>query len=298
MNKNSLIFILLLLSGKMFSQNIETVHTDTVSVKDMIANFQQNKKTKEPIDFFDCILGVSETNMTRLVSSPLCNENSNIVSNYHAKWELRHSQLILKEILPIGMTKKQADNMFTMLAKKYGGNYEKGIFASWYTGKLDILDCPYDLFGEWVSKEKISLIVEKGYVTSRNLCGIPQGAMSNCKKNIYFNDGCWTQDLSEISCLEELINKHVESTFAFFERTYSLLLFTDSSRKSSIYILKPQSLSWLDKKIIERLKNVIQILPAGSFSYLETLSGKKYQGRYLYATYNYWDGWRLKDYIR
>lgn len=297
MNKNSLILLLFFFCGKMFSQNIEKVQSDTISVKEMIENFQQNRKVKDSIDLFDCIIGVSEANKARLILSPSCSENSNIVSNYHAKWELRHSQLILKEILPIGMTKKQADNLFTMLAKKYGGSYENGIFASWYTGNLDILDCPYNLFGEWVSKEKISLIVAKGYITSRNLCEMPQGTMSNCEKNIYLNDGCWSQELSEISCLEEFINKNVESTFAFFEKPYSLLLFTNLSGKSTIYILKPQSLSWLDKKIIERLKNVIQNLPVGSFSYLETLSGKKFQGRYLYATYNYWDGWRIKDYI-
>lgn len=297
MNTNSLFLIFLLFCMRIYSQDREVVYPDTVSVKEMIENFQEKRKAAHPIEFYDCINGASETNMARLVVSPFKIKSFGIsADNCHAVWELRYSQLILKRILPIGMTEEQAKTLFSILAKKHGGDFEKGIFASWFTGKLDILDCPYDLFGEWVSKEKTTVVVDKGYVISQKSRRLPEGTMSDCKKELFIDDGCWWRNLNDISCLETFVNKNVESTFTF-EKSYSLLLFTDLSGKSSIYILEPKMLGWLDKKIIKRLKTVIQLLPVGSFSYLETLSGKKFQGRYLKATYTYKEGWVLKDYI-
>ena len=299
MRINSLFLIFLLLCLRIYSQNREFVCSDTISVKEMIENFQEGKKVKHPIESYDYICGVSETNMTRLVMSPFKIGHCDIaMDNCHAVWELFRSQLILKSILPIGITQKEANKLFSMLVEKYGGNKEEGILASWFTGSLDLLDCPYDLFGEWVSKEKTTLIVKKGYVISQKSHIIPEGTMSDCKKKLLFiNDGCWKQDLSDISCLETFINKNVESTFTFFRKSYSLLLFTDLSGKSFIYNLESEKLSGVDEKIIKRLKAAIQLLPVGSFSYLETLSGKKFQGRYLNAIYTYREGWMLKDYI-
>ncbi|WP_343029220.1 DUF5030 domain-containing protein, partial [Bacteroides xylanisolvens] len=90
---------------------------------------------------------------------------------------------------------------------------------------------------------------------------------------------------------------NIESTYTLFKKSYSLLLFTDLSGRSSIYVLEPEKLSWLDERIIKRLKAAIQLLPVRSFGYLETLSGRRFQGRYLNATYTYREGWMLKDYI-
>ncbi|WP_195654130.1 DUF5030 domain-containing protein [Bacteroides sp. 1001136B_160425_E2] len=298
MRINSLFFIFLLLCLRIYSQNREFVCSDTISVKEMIENFQERKNVKSPIEFYDYICGVSETNMTRLVMSPFKIGHCDIaMDNCHAVWELFHSQLILKSILPIGITEKEANQLFSMLVEKYGGNHEEGILASWFTGSLDILDCPYELFGEWVSKEKTTLIIQKGHIVSQKSFCIPERTISHDKKKIFINDGCWEQNLTDISCLEVFVNKNIESTYTLFKKSYSLLLFTDLSGRSSIYVLEPEKLSWLDERIIKRLKAAIQLLPVRSFGYLETLSGRRFQGRYLNATYTYREGWMLKDYI-
>lgn len=298
MKKVNLFLASLLFSGSVLSQISETnERPDTVSVKEMITHFEKREQPLHPLDYYDYIKGVGSVG-ARLIKSPFQVGDPGLsIGNCHAVWESTHSQLMLKEILPIGITQKQADDIFSTLIKKYGGSREEGVLASWVTGALYALDCPYDLFGEWVSKEKIILTVNKGRITSYNPRGIPEGTMHNCKKEPFFYDGCWSGNLSEIGCLQGFINKNIESTFTFTERCYTLLLFTDLAGYSSIYVLEPEKLGWVDKKVIGRLKDAINLLPQGSFKYLETLDGLIFQGRYLKAKYTYRHGWSLEDYI-
>lgn len=294
----NLFIILLYFCGIVYSQNGNVLQSDTISFNDMIKNFLQKKVPSRSINFYDQIKGVGSMNTARLITSPLKLENLGLsVGDCTAVWEVYYSQLILKEILPIGMSKQQADEIFAILARRFGGKNERGIFVSWFTGILHALDCPYDLFGEWVSKDKISLGVKKGYVTIYDPCGIPEGTMHSCKKELFIFDGCWTQNLSEISCLEGFIDRNFESAFTLTKKIYTLLLFTDLTGRSDIYILEPHCLGWYDNIIIKRLKRVIQMLSLGSFKYMETLDGKLFQGRYLKAKYTYRHGWKLKDYI-
>lgn len=298
MKKITYLLAISLFCMKALAQNVgKEVKSDTVSLAKMIQNFKVKKHTS-PIDHYDAIEGINETNTARLTTSPLPTQLPGInTQNYHAVWKGRYSQLILKKILPIGISQQEADRLFESLAKKYGGNREEGIFASWFTGTLTVLECPYNLFGEGVSRDKLVLTVKKGYITSSARSDFPLGTLYNCKKELFFYDGCWEQNLSEIPCLAAFINRQYDSVFSFGEKHYSLLLFTDLSGKSYICTLEPENLGWIDRRVIEKLKNAIALLPQGSFGYMETLGGKIFQGRYLKATYSYRKGWKLQDYI-
>lgn len=52
------------------------------------------------------------------------------------------------------------------LADKYGKN-SNGVPAVWYSGKIDVLLCPLNMFGEIVSREKAVLTISKGIVISQ-----------------------------------------------------------------------------------------------------------------------------------
>lgn len=293
------IIILLPFYERALPQKIDNIiNIDTIPLTEIVSHFSQGKKPLHHLNYYDLIEGISETNISRLITSPFLIKHIDIpTTNCHAIWEKHYSQLLLKKILPIGMSEARAEEIFSMLLKKYGGSREKGIFASWFTGVLNALICPYDLFGEWVSKEKTILTVDKGYITSIDPCGIPRGSLNNCGYGVYIYDNCWNKHLTEIKCLEKFIIENYSPVFTLFQRKYSLLLFTDLSGKSYLHVLKPKTDGWFDKKVISELKKTINKLPIGSFRYLETLDGRIFQGRYLKATYSYQDGWSISDYI-
>lgn len=286
-------------NGNVCSQKpVNRTAIDTVSVKEMVAYFNKGKQPSRPLNYYDAIESVCEANIAKLVVSPVLIKNLDMpATNFHAIWENYYSQLVLKKILPIGMSEARAEEVFSMLLKKYGGSREKGVFASWFTGTLNALICPYNLYGEWVSREKTILTVDRGYITSVDPCGIPRGNLHNCGNGVHINDGCWNRDLPEIKCLEKFIRDNYDPVFTFFQKDYSLLLFTDLSGKSYVHILRPEKMGWFDRRVVSELERTINELPVGSFRYLETLDGRIFQGRYLKATYSYRGGWDLRDYI-
>ena len=273
-----------------------------LSLETMISNFDAAKAPLAPANLIEGF----QTNEVAIVTNdnllPLSYSKANR-KDYQIKWALTYTPSSgepMKRTLTLVQIKgKDATSLMNELTGKYGRN-SKGIPATWYSGKINVLLCPHNLFGEIVSKQKVELTVSEGIITSQINIPIKKGNMENVPKDgMVTLDGCWydTMQYQNLEPLDEFINRKLVKS-PIRSCTLSLLLVTDEQGKESGYVLTPKKNNTKEEKsLIDDLIKRISQLPPWSFGWLETINGDIFQGRYLKAVYSSETGWKFQDYV-
>lgn len=305
--KTYLLLIIMCNACAMFGQHY-------ISVDKMIANFNE-KKEVDNLKNRDVIYGFEEASEAGVfIERTLFPKDLPVENDIYAKWDLVYTSgygqtLYLKKLYSSHKEKNEEAKMYeSKLADKYGKDHN-GIPALWYTGKITILSCPRNLFGEIVTKYVTEFSLEKGKVVSyKYVMDAKRGTMEGSRKPkkgvkyspIQSTDGCWHDNFEyKLDLLEEFVNEASEKQRGFKkEFECSLLLVTNEKGEASGYLLSPEKP--LNKKkqiLVDKLMKRISELPAWSFGWLCTIDGSILQGRYLKATYTSDAGWRFKDYL-
>lgn len=283
------------------SCSVALAQNKTVPISSMISNFSDSKIVKEPMQFidgFEVEAVVCNENMLPLLTPEINSENSRI------KWSLvftPSSNDPLKRTLTLVKVEGENGNSYIdALIEKYGRNSE-GVPAVWVSGKVDVLICPINMFGEIVSREKAVLTISKGIVVSQENVPIKKGEMENNSQKTRMLDGCWYNSMryNDFEELEKFVNNGNGAVRSSVDAlALSLLIVTDNQGKESGYVLSPKKIENLKvKKLVDELLLRINQLPSWSFGWLETIDGSIFQGRYLKAEYSQNNGWKFADYF-
>lgn len=273
--------------------------TKNVPISNMISNFSKfevKKSLIQPIDGFEVDAIIANKDLF-----PFSKQKEKLAYD-KIKWSLLYtpsSNDPLKRTLTLVQVEgKNGINFMEELVEKYGKN-SKGVPAVWYSGKIDVLLCPLNMFGEIVSREKVVLTISKGIVISQENVPIKKGTIEERSQKAMTLDGCWYDSMryNDLGPLEEFVNQDtVKSSIKAF--ALSILIVTDNQGKESGYILSPQKTEKQEEKIlVNNLLNCINQLPPWSFGWLETINGSIFQGRYLKADYSQNTGWSFNDYF-
>lgn len=279
--------------------SIALSQTKTVSISNMISNFSKSEIKDSPMQSIDGF----EVEAVIVNKDLLPSSNQKKKLEYDKlKWSLVYtpsSNEPLRRTLTLAQVKGVNGTSFLdELAKKYGKN-SKGVPAIWYSGDINVLLCPLNMFGEIVSREKVVLTVSKGIIVSQKNVPIKKGNFEKKSQKSMMLDGCWYNDIryNDLKPLEEFVNQKTEklSVKAF---TLSLLIVTNNQGKESVYVLTAQKTENQEEKIlVNKLQERIGQLPPWSFGWLETINGLIFQGRYLKANYSPNEGWKFKDFF-
>lgn len=287
-----------------------------IPVKEMISNYKEQKDV-DALKNYDIIYNIEESPEAGIfMEQSLLPSDLPKPKAIRVEWCFEYSSG-QKAILYLKKTysskEGKADEISTYknkLAEKYGKDY-LGIPAIWYSGKITVLSCPKNLFGEIVTKNVIEFDIDKGQIISRNSLNIAKtGTMETTRSfrpsldikysPIASTDGCWYSNLQyKLDLLEEFVNsklkKHSSLTTKF---GVDILLVTNKKGKASGYLLSPdESMNEEEQALTEQLIKQISKLPRWSFGWLQTINGSIFQGRYLKARYSSDTGWKFEDYL-
>lgn len=274
--------------------------TKTVPISNMISNF--NKSEVKNI-LMQTIVGfeVDAVIANNDLLFPFSKQNIDLEYD-KVEWSLLYtpssSEPLRRTLTLVQVEGENGISLMKELAEKYGKN-SKGVPAVWYSGKIDVLLCPLNMFGEIVSREKAVLTISNGIVISQENVPIKKGNIEKKSQKAMMLDGCWYDSMryNDLGALEKFVNQDaVKSSIKAF--ALSILIVTDNQGKESGYILSPQKTEKQEEKIlVNNLLNRINQLPPWSFGWLKTINGSIFQGRYLKADYSQNTGWRFKDYF-
>lgn len=286
-----------------------------ISVKEMISNYNE-KRHIDNLKNYDFIYNSEESPEAGLIMehsllpSDLANKKG-----IRAEWSLEyfssHKEMLYLKNIYFTQKEKEKEALIykRKLAEKYGIS-SLGIPAVWYSGKITVLSCPRNLFGEVVTKYMREFFIKDGQVVSyKSLSNIiKKGSMESARSPrpgvkyspIATTDGCWYNSLIyKLDLLEEFVNstlmKHNTSITKF---DLDLLLVTDKQGKTTGYVLSPERITNKEEQVLStQLTKRISELPLWSFGWLWTINGSILQGRYLKAKYLSDTGWKFEDYL-
>lgn len=281
--------------------NVALAQTKTVPVPKMISNFGDSKIAQKPMQFidgFEVEAVIGNKNMLPDLTPKINIQRSNL------KWSLIYTPSstdpLKRTLTLIKIEGENGNDTFDELIEKYGRN-SKGVPAVWFSGKVNVLLCPINMFGEIVSREKVILTISKGIVISQENVPIKKGEMEKNSQKTMMLNGCWYDSMryNDFEKLEEFVNNDngvAKSSVETF--TLSLLIVTDNQGNESGYVLSPTNIkNEKVKSIVDNLIRRINQLPRWSFGWLETINGSIFQGRYLKADYSRNNGWKFSDYF-
>lgn len=282
-----------------------------IPVDKMIANYKE-KKNVDNLKNHDIIYCVEEAPEVGIfMERTLFPDSLPAAEDIRAEWCLEYTSgydqtLYLKKLYSSQKEKNEEAKMYeSKLADKYGKNH-LGIPAVWYTGKVTVLSCPRNLFGEIVTKYMIELSLVKGQIVSYKFVNkAKNGTMEGARRPkagekyspVQTADGCWHSNFEyKLDMLDEFANATSEKheTFAT-EFQCSLLVVTNKKGKAKGYLLSPVTM--VNKMLVNKLLKRISELPEWSLGWLYTIDGSILQGRYLKATYSSEKGWEFRDYL-
>ena len=273
--------------------------TKTVPISNMISNFSKSETKNTPmqsIDGFEVDAVVVNKDLLPFSEPKIDLEYDKIKCSL--LYTPSPNAPLRRTLTLVQVEGENGINFMNELVDKYGKN-SKGVPAIWYSGKVNVLLCPLNMFGEIVSREKAVLTISKGIVISQENVPIKKGSIEKKSQKAMMLDGCWYDSMryNDLGLLEEFANQDtVKSSIKTF--ALSLLIVTDNQGKESGHILFPQKIEKQEEKIlINNLLKRINQLPPWSFGWLETINGSIFQGRYLKVDYSQNTGWRFKDYF-
>ncbi len=280
--------------------SVTLAQTKTVSVPKMISNFGDSKITQKPMQFidgFEVEAVVGNKNILPDLTPKINIQRSKL------KWSLIYtpssSDPLKRTLTLIKIEGENGNNFFDELIEKYGRN-SKGVPAVWFSGKVNVLLCPINMFGEIVSREKVILTISKGIVISQENIPIKKGEMEKNSQKTMVLDGCWYDSMryNDFEQLEKFVNNNSVTKLSVETLTLFLLIVTDNQGDESGYVLNPTNIkNEKEKSLVNNLIKRINQLPRWSFGWLETIDGSIFQGRYLKAAYSRNNGWNFSDYF-
>ncbi len=280
--------------------SVTLAQTKTVSVPKMISNFGDSKITQKPMQFidgFEVEAVVGNKNILPDLTPKINIQRSKL------KWSLIYkpssSDPLKRTLTLIKIEGENGNNFFDELIEKYGRN-SKGVPAVWFSGKVNVLLCPINMFGEIVSREKVILTISKGIVISQENIPIKKGEMEKNSQKTMVLDGCWYDSMryNDFEQLEKFVNNNSVTKLSVETLTLFLLIVTDNQGDESGYVLNPTNIkNEKEKSLVNNLIKRINQLPRWSFGWLETIDGSIFQGRYLKAAYSRNNGWKFSDYF-
>lgn len=285
-------------------------------VKEMISNYKE-KRNADYLKSYDLIYNSEESPEAGLiVEHTLLPSNLANKQGIHAEWSIGYSSshkemLYLKNIHFSQKEKEKEASIYeNKLAEKYGIS-SLGIPAIWYSGKITVLSCPRNLFGEVVTKYIREFSIKDGQVIScKSLSSIiKKGLMESARKPRsnakYFpianTDNCWYNNLMyKLDLLEEFVNRTLKQRddTSIVKFDLDLLLVTDKQGKATGYLLSSNEIMNKEEQALtKQLIKQISKLPRWSFGWLQTINGSIFQGRYMRANYSSDGGWKFEDYL-
>lgn len=206
--------------------------TKTVPISNMISNFSKSETKNTPmqsIDGFEVDAVVVNKDLLPFSEPKIDLEYDKI------KWSLLYTPSpnapLRRTLTLVQVEGENGINFMNELVDKYGKN-SKGVPAIWYSGKVNVLLCPLNMFGEIVSREKAVLTISKGIVISQENVPIKKGSIEKKSQKAMMLDGCWYDSMryNDLGLLEEFANQDtVKSSIKTF--ALSLLIVTDNQGK-------------------------------------------------------------------
>lgn len=285
-----------------------------ISVEEMVNNYKEHKNI-DKLKNYDIIYNFEESSETGLfMEKSLLPSDLPDTKDIRTEWCFEYfpdhkEVLYLKKMYSLLEGNSEEISIYE---SKLAGRYKKnslGFPAVWYSGKITVLSCPKNLFGEIVTKSVTEFVVDKGQVVSRKfLDKAKTGTMENIRSprpDVKYSpiatlDGCWYSNLQyKLDLLEEFVNSPLKK-YDMPGKIFNLdiLLVTDKNGKATGYLLSPDEIKNKKEQILtEQLMKRIGELPLWSFGWLQTVDGSIFQGRYLKAEFLPGIGWKFEDYL-